>query len=505
MPAGHACCGCRLSRRELFRAAGGLAMLGNSPSQAAASSTSALASGHSQQPIRHPLRVQPILVYRFYQRAPERSWRPWGGLMTPADVEAEKSRIQQELGQIHSSADFPLEFLPLAEVQTAEQATQVARGPYDVGLVYAASGEVQFYEALNRTGKWNIIFVRHRSGPVYLWYEIVHPRLLRKTVDEYGEPGLGPGDVVVDELADLLWRLRALAALRNTLGKRIVCIGGAGGWGKGGELAPSRARTVFHMDLQTVSYDDLAKRLTAAQQDPRKVQQARERAAAYLEDPSVRLETDRGFVERAFLLTDVFQDLLDEYETDTLTVHHCMSTIMPIGKTTACLVLSVLNDAGYMAFCESDFVVIPSGVLLHYISGKPVFLNDPTYPHHGVVTLAHCTAPRKMDGQLLEPARILTHFESDYGAAPKVQMRKGQTVTTLVPDFNFEQWLGFAGHIVDTPFLAICRSQIDVAIDGDWQTLVEEMRGFHWMTCYGNWLNEAGYAVKKLGLKFRLI
>jgi L-fucose isomerase-like protein len=36
--------------------------------------------------------------------------------------------------------------------------------------------------------------------------------------------------------------------------------------------------------------------------------------------------------------------------------------------------LALLNDEGLIAFCESDFVVIPSGILLHYISGKPVFL-----------------------------------------------------------------------------------------------------------------------------------
>ena len=129
--------------------------------------------------------------------------------------------------------------------------------------------------------------------------------------------------------------------------------------------------------------------------------------------------------------------------------------------------MSLLNDDGYLAFCESDFVVIPSGILLHYISGKPVFLNDPTFPHDNVVTLAHCTAPRKMDGKHAEPAKILTHFESDYGAAPKVEMKLGQVCTNLVPDFDCKKWVGFEGKIVGNPFLDICRSQIDVKIQGD--------------------------------------
>jgi len=160
----------------------------------------------------------------------------------------------------------------------------------------------------------------------------------------------------------------------------------------------------------------------------------------------------------------------------------------------------LINDSGAMAFCESDFVVIPSGVLLHHISGLPVFLNDPTYPHHGVVTLAHCTAPRKMDGEHYEKATIMTHYESDYGAAPKVDMRIGQEITVLNPDFASKRWLGFLGRIADHPLLDICRSQIDVEILGDCDRLAETQRGFHWMVAYGNHLKETGYALHKMGI-----
>ncbi len=32
-------------------------------------------------------------------------------------------------------------------------------------------------EALTAKDKWNLMFLRHDPGPVYLWYEIVHPAL----------------------------------------------------------------------------------------------------------------------------------------------------------------------------------------------------------------------------------------------------------------------------------------------------------------------------------------
>jgi hypothetical protein len=344
------------------------------------------------------------------------------------------------------------------------------------------------------------MFLRHDPGPAYLWYEIVHPRFLRKTLDAYGQPGWDVRDVVVDRYDEVLWRLRAIAGLKDTLGQKVVCIGGAAGWGLGGEAAPARARQLRKVDLVDWGYDDLGPRIGAALKKAEVVRACAAAADRYLGERGVALETTREFVTNAFVLNEVLKDVMDEAGTDAITVNECMGTIMGMSKTTACLPLSLLNDDGYPAFCESDFVVIPSGVLLHYISSLPVFLNDPTFPHDGTVTLAHCTAPRRMDGKSLEPARILTHFESDYGAAPKVAMQVGQVCTNLVPDFASERWVGFEGTIVGNPFHAICRSQIDVKVHGDCDALVEEMKGFHWMMSYGSYLPECGYALRKAGI-----
>ena len=63
---------------------------------------------------------------------------------------------------------------------------------------------------------------------------------------------------------------------------------------------------------------------------------------------------------------------------------------------------------------------MPPGVLLHYIAGKPVFMHNSTFPHNGMVTCAHCTGPRRMNASRYEPARLVTHYESEYGAAPNL-------------------------------------------------------------------------------------
>ena len=145
---------------------------------------------------------------------------------------------------------------------------------------------------------------------------------------------------------------------------------------------------------------------------------------------------------------------MQKAECRALTINGCMGTIMPMAETTACLPISTLNDAGYLIFCESDFVVIPAGMLLSSIAGRPFFMNDPTYPHDGVITLAHCTGRGGWTARTCEPARILTHFESDYGAAPKVEMRSGQMVTNIVADFAAKRLVGVRGEIVGRPLPA---------------------------------------------------
>jgi hypothetical protein len=462
---------------------------------------SAREAGMEAPPPRRPLKVKPVLTYSTPTRRPQTSWRSWGGIHTEEAASDEVARIKGELDGLCKKADFPVEFLPVARVRGAGEVAGIPDlEKADAILVYAAGGWMDTFNALEKLGKDMIFFCRHKSGPVYLWYEIISPRYLRQHTDRLAVKGVDDEDVVIDSQDEILWRLRALCGLRNTLGTRILAVGGPGAWAQPRGVVPELVRKKWQFDIQTVSYDELGRLIREARADRQAVERARRRAGDYLGAPGNTLETDRTFVDNAFLLEQVFLGLLKEARCRAITINSCMGTIMPLSETSACLPLSTLNDAGYYAFCESDFVVIPSGVLLANISDKPVFLNDPTYPHDGIITLAHCTAPRRMNGKELEPARIMTHFESDYGAAPKVEMRKGQVVTNIVPDFAEERWVGLKGEIIDAPFMPICRSQIDIRFGCDSRTLAERMPGFHWMTGYGDYLRETGYALKRAGI-----
>ncbi|MFP4056246.1 MAG: sugar isomerase [Candidatus Brocadiia bacterium] len=511
-PAGG-CCGCTahakghgggVSRRGFLGGLSTLALAGCTLRGLSTGMVGATDDEVPPGPEREPLVVKPIFTYGTYKHRHQRSWRPWGGVETQEDADAEMARIRGELEELAAQADFPLTILPLSPARHPNDLGKMSDlDQADTALVYAAAGPSSIFSNLAAQGKDLIFFVRHRSGPVYLWYEIIHPRFLRSHSDQLAQKGMDYQDVVVDSQDEVLWRLRALCGLKNAMGTGIVAVGGASGWSHAGRNAPQLARDHWKLDIQDLPYAELRKLLEAARKDEQAVALARRRAEAYLKDPSLSLETKKEFVERCFLLDQVFRSVMAQAGARAITVNACMGTIMPVSETTACLTLTTLNDDGWMAFCESDFVAIPTGILLSSISGLPPFLHNPTFPHDGIITLAHCTAPRKMDGKALEPARIVTHYESDYGAAPKVEFRKGQEVTIVNADFAEQRWMGLRAEVADTPFLPICRSQLDARVPVDDLELAREMRGFHWMMVYGDYRREVGYALKKTGIAWK--
>ncbi len=457
--------------------------------------------------VARPLRVQPILMYRLPTPRPQASWKSWGGVQDETQLAEEVARIERELAWLRGRAEFPLEIRPLRKCTDAAGLEGVATSDYEVTLLYACTGPGELLRTCLGLKRDSVVFVRRRSGPVYYWFEALSVRYLDTREAGVARPNEGADarpahvdDVVVDDYEEVLWRLRALQAMANLAATRVLALGGS--WGKYAADAPERAQERFGIQIVDMSYDDFAPRLSRARADTALTRQASAWTDRYLRLAGTVLETERGFVERAFVLYQVFKELMDEHQAQAFTIKSCMGTVIPLSETTACLSLGLLNDEGRAAFCESDFVVIPAGLLLHQIARRPVFLHNSTFPAAGEVTCAHCVSPRRMDGRRYEPARIQTHYESDYGAATKVEFPVGQEVTFIDPEYSEPRWLGFKGIVRGNPGYAICRSQQDVEIQGDWKRLVREVRDSHWLMVYGDYLRESGYAARKLGLKW---
>ena len=508
------CRNCLLNRREFVGTVGVLAAGTLLTSNALIGEETAPKASEFQwdpyTPFFHPcrtLKVQPVLMYRDQPFRELASFKSWGHVNSKETAEEEAIRIDQELKQMKTSAEFAVEFLPLMTVTSPEETQKIHQQDYDVVLLYAATGYGDLLNACLAPDpiKDSIIFVRHRNGPIYYWYEALGDRFLKPTDDpvlaQNSADNHGPltvEDVVVDDLDEILWRLRSLYALKNFIGHKTVSIGPVGGKYDGN--APVNCETRFKHELVEISYEQFEKRYREYLADADIVAKAETWTDLYLKMPNTKLETHRDYITRAFLIYGVFKELLTAHKTSTLTVQGCMGTMFHAADTTACLSLGWLNDEGYLGLCESDFVLVPAAILMRYVTNKPVFMHNSTFPHKGMVTCAHCASPRRMDGVNYNPMRIMTHYESDFGASPKVDFPIGQKVTFLDPHYSNPRWLTFTGTVQSNPDFEICRSQQDVFLDGDWKKLKREARDSHWTMSFGDYKNEVEYISRKIGL-----
>ena len=477
-------------------AAGGLLLASNAGAQDAPNAYP------PDWPAGKPIVIQPILSYDTPKPQDRVSWRGYGGIHSDDAAEAEAQRIDAELKAVTATAGFTIQSRPVVLAKDEAAINKIiAESDADVLMPYAAGGAVEWFWKLANCGKPNIMFLRHKSGPYYLYHEIAHWRVLRHHEDAMAEPNMDVGDIVVDDYNEVLWRLRALYGLKNAKGSKVLAIGSLAAYSAPAqENGPRVAQDLWGYTIEVVPREEFAQRIEKARADAAFMKDAEAETDRFLANPKISLQTERKFVVNSFAAWHVCRSLLEEKQAFNFGFDHCMGhDVIAMLDTPPCLVLALANDAGYTAYCHTDLSHTMPGVLLRWVAGKPTFVCNTHFPHDGIYTVAHCAAPMKMDGHHYEPVTLMTHYESDYGVASKVEYAKGQTVTLVQPDLHCTRWHGFRGTVVDTPSLPMCRSQMDIAIDGDIKRITERIEGFHAQVVYGDYLREVGYALKKLG------
>lgn len=500
-PAG---CGCGahetgaagLTRRHFLQGLGVASVAVGTLSLAAGKVLAAEAVPAAPFPRGAAVRVKPILIYDVPSRREADSWRGYGGIQTSAAAREEAARIAQELEDLKSQAEFPIVVQPVEVLDSQAKLRQLSEQDTDFCLVYAAG----------YCTEWPLkspmsMFVRHRSGPFYLGFEIANWRFLRQSGDLPAVKGFDTDDIVVDSQEELLWRLRAMYGVRNARGTKMLTIGGLEAYSSPAqENGPRVAREMWGYEFVNVTDDEFTARLKAARENDAVARAVEAQTVALLKSPNITLATDRKFVFNSYMALHVCRELMKETGASNFGFSRCMGS-KQIGMlgTPPCFVLSLANDEGHTAYCHTDLSHTMPGVLMRWIASRPTFVCNSHHPHDGIFFVAHCQAPRRMNGRDYEPATIMTHYESDYGAACKTHYTQDQVVTAVVPNLACSKWQGFRGKIVGAPSYPACRSQMEILMDGDWQGLQREMEGFHTQIVYGDYLREIGYALKKVG------
>ena len=507
----------KISRRN-FVAMGGMILGGLSLSslQNTALAAAKTETGPMAPKPRKTLIVKPVLVHDVTQPKEMESWRMWGGIQSVEEANIEVTHIQSELAILKQQADYPVEFLDVSTCTNGELASygnlrstpamnRLKEHPdfakCDAILLYALGNDIH---GIQDFGKDVVVFLRWNSGPVSRHITTISSRFIRQLTDDVTLKNITYEDVVVDSLDELNWRFRALCGLKNTMNAKIVTIGSAGGWSQPYGSVPEIVKKLWNFEYSDVGYDELRKLINEAKADKNMMARAQKRAEDYIRIPGTQLETKLEFLVIAFMLDEIFRLLMKRVDTNFITVNSCMGAIIPASKSTACMALTTLNDDGYQAYCESDFVVIPGAMLLSNISGRPVFFGNPCFPFNGTSTTAHCACPRKMDGKTLNPVRIVTHYESDFGAAPWVDVPIGMTTTHIAPGFKCDRYVGFKGTITGVPFKpSSCRTQITARRECSDELLAKHLVGFHQVIGFGDYRKELGYALRRVGIDWK--
>lgn len=186
-------------------------------------------------------------------------------------------------------------------------------------------------------------------------------------------------------------------------------------------------------------------------------------------------------VEKALEVYGALKRLVEKYKLGAVTVR-CFD-LLPTVKTTGCLALAILNAEGVYAGCEGDVPSLMSMCILGAVSGKPVFMCNPSRidTAAGRMVLAHCTLPVNMPYAM----SLTTHFESGIGVAIAGSIPEG-TCTVFKASGDLSRHFSMAGAIDKNMRDAhLCRSQIEITLP-DFSYFTKNPINNHHLVCVGD-------------------
>jgi L-fucose isomerase-like protein len=130
-------------------------------------------------------------------------------------------------------------------------------------------------------------------------------------------------------------------------------------------------------------------------------------------DGAATIDEPATAIAAAARVHPVLANLVGKHRLDALTVR-CFDLVTDL-RTSGCLALAELNDAGITAGCEGDLPSTVAMIWTRLLLGEVPWMANPVqiHPDEDVLVLAHCTVARSLTSSY----RIRSHFESGHGAA----------------------------------------------------------------------------------------
>ena len=161
-------------------------------------------------------------------------------------------------------------------------------------------------------------------------------------------------------------------------------------------------------------------------------------------------------------------------------------------RVTGCLALALLNDEGIVAGCEGDLQSIFTMLSAHSLTGKSVFMANPSMinARTNELVLSHCTVGLKQTEQFI----LRSHFETNLSIGIQGILPTGDiTLVKCGGECLDEYYLSTGTLTENTNYINMCRTQVRVRMNTPARYFLQNPLGNHHILLHGNYeimLNE---------------
>ena len=284
-----------------------------------------------------------------------------------------------------------------------------------------------------------------------------------------GEILHGSDDFVAGRLKELAQVFKAKKRLN---GFRFARVGKPSDWLIASETDAALSKQYNNIDIIDVTMEEFFEEIKKAE---------------YVENAYTRLIKSKNFdsveIEKALQIYGALKRIAERYCLDGLTVR-CFDLLDTV-HSTGCAALAILNSEGIYASCEGDVPALVSMAVLGELSGKPVFMANPSRidVENNEIVFAHCTLPISMPKSF----EIMTHYESQSGVAFRGKLQEGP-VTVFKCDGLMQRYFVSGGTLKENlSEFNLCRTQVKLHLDESVSYFLQDSIGNHHLITEGDY------------------
>jgi len=156
---------------------------------------------------------------------------------------------------------------------------------------------------------------------------------------------------------------------------------------------------------------------------------------------------------------------------------------------TGCIGMSMCNDLGLVAGCEADLDAALTMMIVSFLTDEPCWMANVVRVDEdaNTVTLAHCTIATKMLADVKKSV-LRSHFESGKCVGIQGPLAEAEVTLTRLGGKGLTKMLVATGQIFrsDMRDPGLCRTQVEIRLNGNVEEFVENSLGNHQVLAYGN-------------------